>query len=172
MQETHQTGVMRKSHSRLLKPEKAANRDSITSKTSGGGGGGAFLQKGSPPPTIFSMRNPPQRACVSAWFHYSRKVAQNDFTNGLNHCHRSPYRRVPPARQRLPQGKAPCRQQPQAEGAQHVQRRHRRIRHGGFPDPSPADGHFPEQQRAAPAIADGQMPRHDGGRVFRRDGLQ
>ena len=29
-----------------------------------------------------------------------------------------------------------------------------------------------EQQRAAPAIADGQMPRHDGGRVFRRDGLQ
>ena len=23
-----------------------------------------------------------------------------------------------------------------------VQRRHRRIRHGGFPDPSPADGHF------------------------------
>ena len=26
--------------------------------------------------------------------------------------------------------------------------------------------------RAAPAIADGQMPRHDGGRVFRRDGLQ
>ena len=35
-----------------------------------------------------------------------------------------------------------------------------------------ADGHFPEQQRAAPAIADGQMPRHDGGRVFRRDGLQ
>ena len=40
------------------------------------------------------------------------------------------------------------------------------------PDPSPADGHFPEQQRAAPAIADGQMPRHDGGRVFRRDGLQ
>ena len=71
-----------------------------------------------PPPTIFSMRNPPQRACVSAWFHYSRKVAQNDFTNGLNHGHRSPYRRVPPARQRLPQGKAPCRQQPQAEGAQ------------------------------------------------------
>ena len=34
------------------------------------------------------MRNPPQRACVSAWFHYSRKVAQNDFTNGLNHGHR------------------------------------------------------------------------------------
>ena len=29
------------------------------------------------------MRNPPQRACVSAWFHYSRKVAQNDFTNGF-----------------------------------------------------------------------------------------
>ena len=35
------------------------------------------------------------------------------------------------------------------EGAQHVQRRHRRIRHGGFPDPSPADGHFPEQQRSS-----------------------
>ena len=33
-------------------------------------------------------------------------------------------------------------------------------------------GHFPEQQRAAPPVADGQMPRHDGGRVFRRDGLQ
>lgn len=48
------------------------------------------------------MRNPPQRACVSAWFHYSRKVAQNDFTNGLNHGHRSPYRRVPPARQPTP----------------------------------------------------------------------
>jgi len=37
------------------------------------------------------MRNPPQRACVSAWFHYSRKVAQNDFTNGLNHGHTVEY---------------------------------------------------------------------------------
>ena len=25
---------------------------------------------------------------------------------------------------------------------------------------------------STPAIADGQMPRHDGGRVFRRDGLR
>ena len=55
MQETHQTGVMRKSLSLFLKTKKAANRDSITSKVFGDGG----VEDGRGEEGPFSRKVPP-----------------------------------------------------------------------------------------------------------------